>query len=43
MIIKSGNKYLLISKTTGKTLGTHKTKASAQAQEVAIRANKKRR
>ena len=43
MIRKRGNKFVLVSKTTGRTLGTHATRAKAEAQERAIQANKKRK
>jgi hypothetical protein len=36
MIKKLGNKFKLISKSTGKTLGTHSSKEKAEAQEKAI-------
>lgn len=39
---KRGNKWLLIS-DTGKVLGTHDSKAKAEAQEKAIQANKSRK
>ena len=38
MIVKQGKHWVLKSKTTGKTLGKHKSKASAVRQEKAIKA-----
>jgi hypothetical protein len=43
IIEKQGGKYVLRSKTTGKVLGKHETKASAQKQERAVQAAKHRR
>lgn len=43
VIKKQGSKYVLKSKSTGKTLGTHSTKAGAARQERAIQANKHHR
>lgn len=43
MIRKKGKKYLLISKSTGKVLGRHSSRASAERQERAIQAAKHRR
>jgi hypothetical protein len=43
VIRKRGKKYVLVSKSTGKTLGTHSTRAGAERQERAIQANKRRR
>lgn len=44
MIRKTGGgKYKLVSKTTGKTLGTHDTPGEAAAQERAIQISKARR
>ena len=43
MITKKGSKYVLKSKSTGKVLGTHDTKADALKQERAIQASKNKR
>ena len=43
MIIKKGEMYHLISKSTGKTLGKHKTRALALQQEKAIQMAKMKR
>ena len=43
VIEKQGGKYVLRSKTTGKVLGRHETKAAAQKQERAVQASKHRR
>jgi hypothetical protein len=43
VIEKQGGKYVLRSKTTGKVLGKHETKAGAQKQERAVQAAKHRR
>ena len=43
IIEKRGDKWCLISKTTGKTLGCHPTREGAEAQERAIQAAKARR
>jgi hypothetical protein len=43
VIEKQGGKYVLRSKTTGKVLGKHETKAAAQKQERAVQASKHRR
>ena len=40
MIRKRGSKYVLISKSTGKVLGTHPSKGAAARQERAIQASK---
>ncbi len=40
VIEKQGGMYVLRSKTTGKVLGKHKTKAAAERQERAIQASK---
>lgn len=40
--MKKGNKYLLISKGTGRVLGRHKTAKQAKAQEAAINISKAR-
>lgn len=42
MIVKSGNKWLLKSKHSGRVLGTHPSKAAAQRQESAINISKAR-
>ena len=43
VIAKQGGGYVLKSKSTGKVLGRHKTKAAAEKQERAIQAAKHRR
>ena len=43
VIEKQGSQYVLRSKTTGKVLGKHKTKAAAEKQERAVQAAKHRR
>lgn len=43
MIRKQGNKYVLISKTTGRVLGTHNSRKEAEAQEAAINIAKHKR
>lgn len=43
MIKKRGSKYVLVSKSTGKTLGTHSSRASAARQERAIQISKARK
>lgn len=43
IIERRGNKWCLISRSTGKTLGCHPTRAEAEAQERAIQAAKARR
>jgi len=43
VIEKQGGKYVLKSKTTGKVLGRHTTKAEAEKQERAVQAAKHRR
>jgi len=40
MIRKRGNKWVLVSKSTGKTLGTHPSRDAALAQERAIQISK---
>jgi hypothetical protein len=40
VIEKRGNKWVLVSKTTGKVLGTHATRQEAVAQEKAIQISK---
>lgn len=42
MIKKRGDKWVLVSKTTGKVLGTHSTKKAAESQEAAINISKAR-
>ena len=42
IVEKEGGKYVLRSKTTGKVLGKHETKAAALKQERAIQAAKHR-
>jgi hypothetical protein len=43
MIVKSGGKYLVKTKSGDKTLGTHNTRAEAVAQLQAIEISKHRR
>ncbi len=43
IIEKQGGQYVLKSKTTGRILGKHRTKAEAERQERAIQASKHRR
>ncbi len=43
MIKKRGSKFVLISKTTGRVLGTHTTRLKALQQEKAIQANKRKK
>lgn len=43
MIRKRGGEFALLSKKTGKTLGTHATRAGAEKQERAIQASKHKR
>lgn len=43
MIKKQGGYYVLKSKSTGKVLGRHPTKAAAARQERAIQASKHRK
>ena len=40
MIVKSGKKWLLKSKHTGRVLGTHPSEAAAKRQEAAINISK---
>ena len=40
MIKKQGNKYVLVSKHTGKVLGRHSSRADALAQERAVQISK---
>jgi hypothetical protein len=42
-IVKRGKKYVLISKTTGRVLGTHPSRADALKQETAISISKARK
>lgn len=42
-IQKRGSKYVLKSKKTGKTLGTHESKTKAERQERAIQISKARK
>lgn len=42
-IRKRGNKYVVVSKESGRVLGTHKTKKSAVRQLKAIYANYNRK
>ncbi len=41
-IVKRGKKYVLLSKTTGRVLGTHPSRADAMKQEKAIQISKAR-
>jgi len=43
MIVKSGNKYLVKTKSGGRTLGTHPTYAKALAQLQAVEISKHRK
>jgi hypothetical protein len=43
MIVKVGRKWALFSKKTGQRLGTHASRADAEAQEIAINISKARR
>lgn len=43
MIKKEGDKYILYSKSTGKRLGTHSSRAKAVAQEKRIQIEKARK
>jgi len=40
VIKKVGSKYKLVAKSTGKTLGTHPSRAAAEKQERAVQASK---
>jgi len=40
MIQRRGSRYVLVAKSTGKVLGTHKRKADAVVQERVIQAAK---
>ena len=42
MIKKRGKKWVLVSKKSGKVLGTHPTKTAAEKQEAAINISKAR-
>ncbi|MGA2666830.1 MAG: hypothetical protein ABSE91_01910 [Patescibacteria group bacterium] len=42
MIQKRGKKWVLLSKKTGRVLGTHPTKAGAERQEAAVNISKAR-
>lgn len=42
MIQKRGNKWVLLSKRTGRVLGTHPSRAAAMRQERAITISKAR-
>ena len=42
-IRKRGKKFVLLSKGSGRVLGTHPSKKAAAAQEAAININKARR
>lgn len=42
-IRRRGNKFVLLSKTGGRVLGTHTTRAEAEAQESAINISKARK
>lgn len=42
MIKKRGKKWVLVSKTSSRVLGTHSTKAGAERQEAAINISKAR-
>ena len=42
MIKKRGKKWVLLSKESGRVLGTHPTKAGAEKQEAAINISKAR-
>lgn len=39
-IVKRGKKFVLVSKKTGRTLGTHTSRAEALRQETAISISK---
>ena len=40
-IVKNGSKYQVVKETTGKVVGTHPTRAKAEAQLRALYANVK--
>lgn len=42
MIRKRGKKWVLVSKTSGRVLGTHPSKAAAERQEAAVNISKAR-
>jgi len=42
MIKKIGKKFILVSKSTGKVLGRHSSRAAAMRQEAAINISKAR-
>jgi hypothetical protein len=42
-IRKSGSKFQLVKESTGEVMGTHTSKASAEAQRRAIHANEGKR
>jgi len=42
VVVKRGKKWLLLSKKTGKVLGTHPSRAAALKQETAINIAKAR-
>ena len=43
MIRKSGDKFVLVSKLTGKVLGRHSSRKAAQQQERAIHVSKRKK
>lgn len=42
MIEKRGKKWVLLSRKTGRVMGTHPTKAGAERQEAAVNLSKAR-
>jgi dolichyl-phosphate-mannose--protein O-mannosyl transferase len=42
VVVKKGKKYVLLSKKTGRVLGTHPSRANALKQEKAIQISKAR-
>jgi len=42
MIKKRGKKWILLSRKTGRVMGTHPTKAGAESQEAAVNISKAR-
>jgi hypothetical protein len=40
VVVKRGEKYVLVSRSTGKTLGRHNSRESALKQEKAIQISK---
>jgi len=42
MIEKRGKKWVLLSRKTGRVMGTHPTKAGAERQEAAVNISKAR-